>query len=155
MNKSLSILLGTIITTILVINPHLIQSYLHEYTTIGLFIPMLFGFILSMFMKGKKVTDEEFPKFFKIMIGDKEISKKSLNEEKTFIIGRKGCDVNLDFNFIDDVHLNIKKMKTFISVCVLTDKAIHLNRQRLKKNKFVEIRLGDVVQLGKIKIIFY
>jgi hypothetical protein len=159
MNKALSAIIGCILTIILTATPEtreFIYELMGNYTIIGLFLPTILGFSFWWFLKDEEKEKQEiFIEYFTVKIGDKEVYKKALVDEKIYYLGKSNdCELRLNLPFIDDKHLYVKNMKTFVSVCSISDKAVHLNRQRLKKNQFVEVKKNDCIQIGKIKILF-
>jgi hypothetical protein len=160
MKKLLVCLIGILITSCGMFYPPVSEYLANNLGNLSekiVYFPLFLCTFISLFIGNKKEEDDSKKEieYFKVVIGGSEVYKKAIVKEKTYYLGKNNnCDLKLNFPFIDDYHLHIRKMKTYIYVNVTTDKAVHLNRQRLKKEVSTEVYLGDTIQIGKIKIIF-
>ena len=125
------------------------------YAAISPFILTILVCLITLLIPKKVLVNPDKPEIFFITLGHGLNYTETLTKPKHYILGSNhNSDIILDYPFIDKKHLLIKHCKNYVFAICLSEKAVHIDRQRMKKNKNYECKKGDYIQIGKIKINF-
>jgi hypothetical protein len=146
------LIIFTLSTLIIDENTKFLSKYIGDYIVYLLFLPLI---LLPFLGVGNKINLYPETKV-EAYLGNELKYTVFFDKTKTHFMGKSDkCSMYFNFCFLNEKEIKFffKNQKLYIEV--LGDNAVHLNRQKLHKNKPTEIFGGDIVKKGKFQFLIY